>query len=306
MQQADPRRIPAPAAASSLSLAALLTALLCGHPMEANSQARQGNAAAAAPPPRVATDRMGGKAAKGGPRQPAWMCDFEQTLCGMVEQSGREGFGERRSAFVSRSRSGKSAIRLHTEPGDSHVHGSGHWERNDLAKPPDKSYCNQGQEEWWGHSILFPDDFVFPPGPEAGAVFDFHHDASRGQANFAIQTVPGMGLRLRGYGGPRVDEDRYESVIADPYGAGAGVTRNQWYDFNYHVKWSDGDDGFFIAWLNGRKVLSHRGATLYKGTACYLKLANYHAPFDRPSSVIHDRVVRGDSPGEVSLWPLEQ
>jgi hypothetical protein len=282
-----------------LTLAALFVAGLSAYPAQVHSQSGRPDISAASTPvpaPRAQANR---------PPQPDWICDFEQSLCGMVEQSGGEGMGIRRSAYVNVARSGKSAIRLRTEPGDSNVNGSGHWERNDLLKMPDKTYCNQGQEEWWGHSILFPEDYVFPPGPEAGAVFDFHHNASRGQANFAIQTVPGMGLRMRGYGGSKLDEGRYEAVIADPYGAKAKVSKNKWYDFNYHVKWSDDDDGFFIAWLNGRKVLSYRGATLYKGTSCYLKLANYHAPFDLPSSVIHDRVVRGSNAKEVSLWPLE-
>lgn len=236
----------------------------------------------------------------------AWSCDFEQSLCGMGEHSAREGFGERRSAFVMQARSGRYGIRLRTEPGDSHVNGSGAWERNDLIKRPDASHCNEGQEEWWGHSVLFPDDYVFPPGPQAGIVFDFHHTASRGQANFEVQTIPGVGLRLRGYGGPAIDSGRYEAVIADPYGARAGITRNRWYDFNYHIRWSETSDGFFVAWLNGKKVMDHKGPTLYGGLSCYLKLANYHAPFGEPSSVVHDRVVLGTHAGAVSLWPLER
>jgi hypothetical protein len=71
------------------------------------------------------------------------------------------------------------------------------------------------------------------------------------------------------------------------------------------VKWSSDPDGFMTAWLNGRKVLSYRGPTLYRGMGCYLKLANYHAPFGQPSSVIHDRVIRGSSWQAVSLTPLE-
>jgi hypothetical protein len=64
-------------------------------------------------------------------------------------------------------------------------------------------------------------------------------------------------------------------------------------------------DGFFIAWVNGRKKLDHRGPTLYAGMSCYLKLANYHRPDPAAArSVIHDRIVRGTTAESVSLTPL--
>jgi hypothetical protein len=71
------------------------------------------------------------------------------------------------------------------------------------------------------------------------------------------------------------------------------------------VKWSPNSDGFFEAWLNGKKVMSRQGPTLYSGISCYLKLANYHGPFGKASSVIHDRVVRGNSAAAVSITPLQ-
>ena len=206
---------------------------------------------------------------------------------------------------MATARSGKQALRLHTEPGDNNVHGSGTWERDDVSYGPSSAYCNQGQEEWWAHSVLFPDDYVFPPGPEAGIIFDFHHNSSSGQSNFEIQTIPGIGLRIRGHGGPVLNEGQYDFVIADPYGAPAGsVTKNVWYDFVYHVKWNSGSSGLMEGWLNGKKVMTYNGPTLYTGIACYLKLANYHAAFGRASSVIHDRIIRGTSAAAVAITPL--
>jgi hypothetical protein len=51
--------------------------------------------------------------------------------------------------------------------------------------------------------------------------------------------------------------------------------------------------------------MDYSGPTLYPGQGCYLKLANYHTPFGKPSSVIHDRVIRGTAAGAVSPVPLE-
>ena len=189
-------------------------------------------------------------------------------------------------------------MRLHTEPGDNDVFGSATAERNDLALSQAASDCYEGREQWWAHSILFPNDYVVPPAGGWGVVMDFHHTGNSGQANFHIDAMPNpTGLRLRGFGGATVDAGEYEVTLGP-------VVKNTWYDFVYHVKWSSNTDGFFEVWLNGVKKLSHHGPTLYAGLGCYLKLANYHTAFGQPSSVIHDRVIRGTSAAAVALTPL--
>ena len=189
-------------------------------------------------------------------------------------------------------------MRLHTEPGDDQTNGSGTWERNDLSLGQVRTDCYAGKEQWWAHSFYLPNDFVMPTSG-GGIVMDFHHTGSSGQANFEIQTMPGVGMRLRGYGGPEVSNGQFETVVGP-------VTKNMWYDFVYHVKWSPNSDGYFHAWMNGKKVMTHNGPTLYTGQGCYLKLANYHSPLNgQASSVIHDRVIRGTTWNAVSLTPLE-
>lgn len=228
-----------------------------------------------------------------GPARVAWSCDFEGTYCGMVEQSKVEP--ARRSRFVPVAREGRQAIELTTLPGDDEVHGSGHWERNDLELPPSREYCNEGQDEWWSFSVLFPDHYV---EPVLGDVMDFHGNASHGQANLNLVSVRGE-LRLHGFYGDVDHPGEYRKDLGR-------IRRNRWYDFVYHVKWSSRDDGYMIAWMNGRKVLVHHGPTLYPRISCYLKLANYHTPSRRPSSVIFDRVVRGTGPRAVTLARLER
>ncbi len=230
--------------------------------------------------------------------------------CGFVEQSKVPG----RASLTTLSRDGGTALRLHTEPGDNNVVFSGPMERDDvyLANPgtaPD--IYGEGVEQWWAHSILFPDDFTVPTWDQGYVVFDFHNTGSAGQANFHVAfepwadvTHPGL-LRFIGYGGPA--GARYDAVIGD-------VQKNFWYDFVYHVRWSSGPDGFFEAWVNGKFVLSHKGPTLYPGQGVYMKLANYHMPVcnwspgcvgDQASSVIHDRIMRGPTAQSVSTGPLQ-
>src|SRR5262249_55985529 len=119
----------------------------------------------------------------GGIANAAYSCTFATswTECGMSEQAKVIGS---RASIVNVGRDGPTGVRLHTESGDSNVNGSGTWERNDLILVPSSSFCNQGQEEWWGHSILFPDDYV---DSAMAGIFDFHHNYSSGNANFNLQ-----------------------------------------------------------------------------------------------------------------------
>ncbi|MGB5079320.1 MAG: heparin lyase I family protein [Burkholderiales bacterium] len=249
------------------------------------------------------------------PQQPAaaqLFCTFATSPndCGFIEQSKVSG----RASIAAFGRDGATSVRLHTEPGDDDVAASGDMERDDLylAVPgtADPLVFNAGDEQWWAHSILFPDDFASPSW-QMYVVFDFHNSAPGPfQANFHLNfapqadiTQPGN-LIFRGFGGAQ--------DMANPYGAVAvpgPVEKNVWYDFVYHVKWSPDADGVFDAWVRKgdapvyRRVLAHRGPTLYADQGVYLKLANYHTPVcdpypacigaDPPSSVIHDRVVRG-------------
>lgn len=219
-------------------------------------------------------------------------CDFEHsaTECGFFEQSKVPG----RATLVPIARTGKWGVRLHTEPGDDQVHGSDDWQRTDLSLSPALTDCAEGKEAWWAHSVLFPQDYVLAPG--GGVVMDFHHDAGGGNANFHFNSAP-TGLRLHGFGGDSRDPDEYRVELGP-------LSKNVWYDLVYHVRWSSGADGFMTAWINGKKVLTHRGPTLYRGLRCYLKLANYHSP-TAPSSIVHDRVLRGSSAAAVALTPLE-
>lgn len=226
-------------------------------------------------------------------------CSFANapTDCGFAEQA----YALPRASVVSTvARDGLTALRLHTEPGDSNVAGSGSAERDDLALAPSASYCNPGQEEWWAHSILFPSDYVDPPQSTDttwnwATVFDFHNTSpGGGQANFQINAMPATALysdRPTGLNFQLAYGDQTNPTV---YSAPIGpVLRNTWYDFVYHVKWSSAADGYFTAWVNGVQKMDYHGPTLYPGQGCYLKLANYHSPFGQPSSVIHDRVLRG-------------
>jgi Carbohydrate binding module (family 6)/Polysaccharide lyase len=242
------------------------------------------------------------------PTTVVFSCTFPvaPTDCGFQEQS--KVAGRARIGNVARDLS--TAVVLHTEPGDNDVAGSGTMERDDLWLTQEATDGYEGREQWWAHSFYLPSDFVIPTWHNY-VFFDFHNtNPGAGQANFHVLNQNGN-FAFQGYGGVTVNNQP-----VNPYSATIGpIQKNVWYDFVYHVKWSSGPDGFFEAWVNGVKKLSHRGPTLYAGQGVYLKLANYHVPIcdpypacigtHGPSSVIHDRVIRGTSALAVSSGPLE-
>lgn len=238
------------------------------------------------------------------PSDAAFSCDFSNGWqnCGFMEQAKEPG----RATIVNIA--GVNAVRLHTEPGDNNVNGSNTWERNDLTTSQATTDGYEGKEHWWEHSVWFPDDYVQPPQSVPGGiwnnglVFDFHDTANRGgQANFQIAIYPatapvsepgwptGMHLQLHA-GNPAAP------VKVDVAVQKGAITKNRWYTFKYHVRWADDSTGFFQAWVNDVLYMDHKGPTLYTGQGVYLKLANYHSAFGQPSSVIHARVIRSNTP----------
>ena len=230
-----------------------------------------------------------------------FFCTFPNsaTDCGFREQAKVLG----RAHLISTARDGSTGVRLLTKIGDSNVSGSGSHERNDLTTSQTQTDCYEGREQWWAHSTLFPSNFVIPASDgtyKFNLFFQFHHTGGTGQPNMAAEVMSNTngGLRLRIYGGPSVDREQ-KRVSLGP------IQKNVWYDFVYHVKWSSKSDGLFDAWVNGKKVLTHRGPTLYAGQGCYVKPSNYHSAFGKENAVIHDRIVRGTTPQAVARTPLE-
>ena len=230
-------------------------------------------------------------------------CDFENgwVACGFAEQKFNDG-QPRATIGSTFSRDGAKAVRLLTKPTDNGVSNSNAAVRDDLSLGS-LSDCAPGKEQWWAHSTLFPDDFHPPAdGPdEFGVFFDFHHEGplgGEGQANFVV-TMVGNRITFYGFGGATVGHSSRDPGFFRGLSVIDPIQRNHWYDFVYHVKWSPNADGFFRAWVDGKLMVDHHGATLYEGHTCYLKLANYHTQTEQNSAIVHDRVKRGTNPAAV-------
>ena len=185
-----------------------------------------------------------------------------------------------------------NAVRLHTEPGDTNIAGSGLSERCDLDGSGVISF-REGDEMRMEHSIMFPIDFVPGNGWYVAAAFHNSSNDGVGQANFHVDACRwdrGV-LGLRGYGeGSNWDYPDYEAKLGH-------IVRGLWYDFRYYARWTHKQGGFFNAWVKvenddfSRQVLAHKGPTLYKDQGVYWKLSCYHEAFGKPTSVVHERVI---------------
>ena len=237
------------------------------------------------------------------PSGAAFACTFETTFsdCGFGEHAKVPG----RATMVNVA--GVNAVRLHTEPGDNNVNGSGDHERNDLILNQSRSDGYEGKEHWWAHSVLFPNDYVDPPESTLsswhfGLVADFHDTSDAGgQANFQVMAMPRTAISPDRMTGLNFKISYGNQFSPNTHVVHIGpVVRNVWYNFVYHVKWTSGSDGYFDAWVNGVQMMAYRGPTLYAGQGVYLKLANYHSAFGQPTSGIHARVIRSNTPLDVA------
>lgn len=263
---------------------------------------RPGSATVAALAALVAVHAV---SAAGAPRADAapFFCSFTRsfTSCGFAPQAKSP------DRITGVEVAGVPGVRLETVPGDDRIAGSGRAERTDLALSAEETGCSPGAEQWWTHALLFPDDYTAPQATPAdswpwGVVFDFHQTGSEGQANFEIDVVgkpPELQFAISA--GPVVSSGAPGSPTRHfPVGP---IIKNHWYRFVYHIRWSSGRDGFFDAWVDGRRVLEYRGATLYAEQSCYLKLANYHTPVGKPVAVVHAHLVRSATRETLGLGP---
>lgn len=215
-----------------------------------------------------------------------------------------------RCTLVDVDRTGQKAYKLTTMPGDDNIVGSGDMRRCDVyqAAPgtADPLVYGDGIVQWWAHSIFLPrDEFVMPAG-DSCVLFDFHNKPDVGHAApFHVNFVNWLGdlkrlgqLQIQRFTGDPDNPTPHASIIGP-------AMYDTWYDFLYHVCWTDQPWGFFDAWVNGLLVMRHKGPTLYRGSKVYAKLAHYHIPRpgyeSQPSSVIHDRLMRGETREQVAI-----
>jgi hypothetical protein len=228
-----------------------------------------------------------------------------------------------RIGLVNGGRDGSKALKFTTQELDNCVHGTPeNWERSEVLIRAEDTGASPGATQWWAHSVFFPTEFqVASPAYSEALFFQFKEAITEGSPIFALDVSrePAAGgtrsilhAVTRGAGGS--DEGKqYEYITSS--GAemkGACLTddfqEGVWYDFVHRIVWSHTGTGSHEIWLRKagqpvKKVLHKTGINTMYGNnpAAYLKFGMYHSAVSGISSVIHDRIRRGNSFAAVAM-----
>jgi Polysaccharide lyase len=114
-----------------------------------------------------------------------------------------------------------------------------------------------GYTENWSGKLMFPsrgNPGGFPKRWHAGVLVEFH-----------TQTASGMHLAIDGRGPvPRFRFGIYDPTTDDYRFVYAPnrIRFGHWYSWRMTIRWSNGRDGYFRGWLNGRLLATYDGPTL--------------------------------------------
>jgi hypothetical protein len=231
-----------------------------------------------------------------------------------------------RITLVNGGRDGSKALKVTTQHLDNCVHGTlggsleDSWERSEVLLRAEDTAAAPGVEQWWAHSVFFPAEFQVDGPAYSAALFLQFKAVTEGQPIFALDVFrePAAGgtrsilhAVTRGAGG--VDENAQYGYLtssgAEMKGAclDTDFQEGVWYDFVHHIRWSYTGTGSHEIWMRKagspvKKVLHKTGInTMYGNAGAYLKFGMYHSAVSGVSSVIHDRLRRGNSFAAVAM-----
>ncbi len=123
---------------------------------------------------------------------------------------------------------------------------------------------------WYGASYYLPADW------DQGKNDNFFNDRIIFQFHEGTGASPAFSLHIR--------PDPLEFFVRRREDEGfdylweGELEEERWYDFAFHVRWTDEDDGLFEVYLDGEQVVSYTGPTLVDGKSVYTKWGIYGQP----------------------------
>ncbi len=176
-----------------------------------------------------------------------------------------------------------------------------------------------GSEVWVRWSFLIPRDFVDVEWkPKFWQCIGQWHDQPDEKLGETWADFPAHSPSIAVYytsknGAPAIEiwsgtyaKDEIQKVVAR-----APIVKGQWQDVMFHIRWSQGDDGFVEPFLNGAPLIApdtteHRacGPNMWNGASHYLKIGLYrNSEILDTNSVYFDEVRSG--PTRDSVAPSE-
>ena len=207
-------------------------------------------------------------------------------------------------------RAGRYAARFTVRAGERVSNGN----RAEIFHDPgDKA----GREVWYRWSFLMPHDFAdtqWKPGVWQ-CIGQWHDqpDKSLGEtwANFPGRS-PSIAVYYtskKGVSAIEVWSGTYAKGEAQKIVATAPINKGQWQDVTFHIRWSQGDDGFVEPFLNGKPLINpdgddHRatGPNMWNAASHYLKIGLYRSTqIKTTNSVYFDEVRIGPDRASVAV-----
>lgn len=196
-------------------------------------------------------------------------------------------------------RSGRYAARFTVRPGERVSNGN----RAEIFTDPGHQ---AGSEVWYAWSFLIPDDFVDTEWrPKLWQCIGQWHDQPDKSLGETWANFPGRSPSIAVYYTSKNGKSAIE-FWAGTYGkdenqtivARAPIVKGEWQDVMFHIRWSQGADGFVEPFLNGKPVIApdekeHRayGANMWNAASHYLKIGLYRtSEITTTNSVYFDEV----------------
>jgi len=135
-------------------------------------------------------------------------------------------------------------------------------ERDEWALPD----VERGSEHCYSISFFFPEDSPHP----GGIITQWHelpdrHLGENWRMPPMLVLADDDGIRMHGYHTSKALNTNDQAIKwpAEGMFSLGPLTRGQWIDFDFHVKWSYQDDGFVEVWRDGKQMFSYEGPNTY-------------------------------------------
>jgi hypothetical protein len=257
-------------------------ALLCG------CHRSQGTADSTATGDPAPVSVVGLERSRGGPRGPR-IDGFEGESVADFWMPGNYGSGLYLPGAVAissdRARTGSRSVRITVKEGDIEQPG-GDGKSTERAELDSGYFPCLGRDVWYGFSFLVPEGF---PIADVRLILSSCKQRNVGTALIAQRFRNGRHEFTVWQPGPDGGENAHYDLPRIEFG--------RWHDVVYHVRFSAGSDGRVDVWFDGKRVLSHKGATADKDgeNNFYNKIGLYRDRWKEPMTVYFDNYTLGES-----------
>ncbi|MCK9494986.1 MAG: polysaccharide lyase [Dehalococcoidia bacterium] len=161
-------------------------------------------------------------------------------------------------------------------------------------------HAEEGHEYWYGISMYLPEDWDQGENTnffDDRIIFQFHEGTGSSPAlSLHINADQGL-FTVRRRANDHRDGDDFEYLGSMPF------ETERWYDFAFHIKWSQDDDGFAHIFADGEEVRDYEGPTLVDGESVYTKWGIY----GQPTRILIDevRIAEGGEGGLALVSPSD-